>query len=285
MTGPQFEPMGVGQILDRAFLLYRRRFVRFIAIVAIIQVPVGLLSIAASQLFFRGTGAHRLESGGPVRTDVLLMMVGMIALGLAVLVSLFAQSLCNAALVKSVSETYLGGDVTVAGAYRFVLPKFGWLILAGLLVGLMVGAGLMMCVVPGIIFWVWYAVTTPAIVVENCNTVDGMSRSKALVAGNWGKVFLVSLVVFLIGLVLGWTFQYAGWLAGLLVFREKSPEALMLNQLGQLVGQTLAMPIGASASILLYYDLRIRKEGFDLEMLAKSLGWEAAPPNVAPPIQ
>ena len=44
------------------------------------------------------------------------------------------------------------------------------------------------------------------------------------------------------------------------------------NQLASVVGQILVAPIGATAYILLYYDLRIRKEGFDLQMLASSIG-------------
>ena len=45
------------------------------------------------------------------------------------------------------------------------------------------------------------------------------------------------------------------------------------------------MPIGAAASILLYYDLRIRKEGFDLDMLAQSLGLETAAADEQAPIE
>ena len=55
----------------------------------------------------------------------------------------------------------------------------------------------------------------------------------------------------------------------------------MVTGLFEIAGTILATPISAVAFILLYYDLRIRKEGFDLEMLSQTLGGSApAPPPV-----
>jgi hypothetical protein len=47
------------------------------------------------------------------------------------------------------------------------------------------------------------------------------------------------------------------------------------------LGQILAIPISTAASILLYYDLRIRKEGFDLQMLAQSMTAGQGEPRAA----
>jgi hypothetical protein len=55
-----------------------------------------------------------------------------------------------------------------------------------------------------------------------------------------------------------------------------------VQQLVSIIPQILATPIGASAFILLYYDLRIRKEGFDLEMLARSMSSDTETGGVAP---
>ena len=57
---PTFEPMSVGLILDRTFFLYRKNFVRFIAIVAVVQIPVGLFQL----LLQRSTG-NPVEPSGP----------------------------------------------------------------------------------------------------------------------------------------------------------------------------------------------------------------------------
>ena len=60
---------------------------------------------------------------------------------------------------------------------------------------------------------------------------------------------------------------------------------MAVNSLFSLAGQVLVMPISAAAFILLYYDLRIRKEGFDLEMLAKDLASRGADSDAATPTQ
>ena len=203
-----------------------------------------------------------------------------------VLLTMVAQQLCNGALIKSVSESYLGNEVTVGQAYRFVLPKILTLIVASLVVGIVVGIGMLLCIVPGIIFGLWFALTIQAIVVEDLKAFKGMGRSKWLASGNLGRIFAVGLVVVLIALILGWVFGLAG---GLLATQFGGGEAgntagLVVNQVFSLAAQILAMPIGATAYILLYYDLRIRKEGFDLEMLARRMGSGETPSDATSPI-
>ena len=197
-----------------------------------------------------------------------------------------AASLCSAALAKGVSESYLGGEVTVGQAYRFVLPKFLTLVGAALLVALITGLGFILLVAPGVIFSVWFILTLQVIVLENRKALPAMGRSRSLVAGNFGKVILVALVLFLINLVVGSIFT-APWMV-VLLRDPQNPENIrtfkLLSQLSSVVAQVLTAPIGAAAMILLYYDLRIRKEGFDLEMLAGSLGVREMPPDAAPPI-
>ena len=56
----------------------------------------------------------------------------------------------------------------------------------------------------------------------------------------------------------------------------------MVNLLTQIV-QILLYPVLAVTVTLLYYDLRIRKEGFDIEMMASELGGRA--PAAAPPVR
>ena len=63
----------------------------------------------------------------------------------------------------------------------------------------------------------------------------------------------------------------AGGLVGRILFAGNPALRVFTVQLASALGQILVTPIGAGAAILLYYDLRIRKEGFDLQMLAQSM--------------
>jgi hypothetical protein len=309
MKAQQFEPMSIGGILDRTFRLYKNNFVRFITIVAIIQVPITLIMLVSTSLMQRGvsiqptveyedfsndetsnmeeTTGEEEEVGfedmaweGSNPTAIILGGIIMIVGGIS---ALLGNMLCQGALTKSVSEFYLGNEITVGQAYKFVLPKLLTLIGAGFLVGLIVWLGFIMCIVPGVIFGLWFALTTPSIIVENLRATKGMSRSKALASGNLGKIFCVGFLVILITWAISIPLSWAGLILSRLLFVKNYLLVSFINQLFSLVGQILATPIGAAAFILIYYDLRIRKEGFDLQMLAQAMSSGQGDVNIIQP--
>ncbi len=291
MATLQLEPMSLGRIIDQAFRLYRSNFTRFIAIVAIVYVPLGLVMALGVSLL--GTAVpgnpyttsftdlpateysdaegikvefqYSESSVNPAIAGVLVMLIGVVG-------SVLGYNLCNAALLKSISETYLGREVLVSEAYRFVWPRVGTVIWAGILVALLIGLGFLLCFVPGIIIAMWLALTTPSIVVEKLSAREAMRRSKALTSGNLSKVFGLLFVVGIISIIVNMFISWAGvFVAGQLA-GESAAANVWIRQFFEIIGQILVMPIGTAAIILLYYDLRIRKEGFDLEMLLESVG-------------
>lgn len=285
MQAHEFEPMSIGKILDRTFRIYRDNFIRFVTIVAVIQVPIALLMLVSTSLLHRGVPILRQSeyersaqdvdqdtgSLGRDESDPFMALLGGGAMLLGGIIGMFGHVLCRGALTKSVSESYLGNEITVGQAYRFVWPKLLTLIGAGILVTLVVYLGIILLVVPGIIFGLWYSLTTPAIIVENLSATRGMSRSKALASGNLGKIFSVGFLIIIIAWVAGMAFTYPVHLLGPILFHDNAMLKIFVSQLFSVVAQILVVPIGATAYILLYYDLRIRKEGFDLQMLAHSI--------------
>jgi len=275
-----FEPMSIGRILDNTFRIYKDNFIRFVTIVAVIQVPISILVIISTSALQRAIPVrkpvdYRPSSQGDQQnresgsTIGILNRLWFLLPGMLVL---FGQILCSGMLAKSVSESYLGNRITVKQAYGFVFPKFLTLVLASICVVLFVYFGLLLLVVPGIIFGLWFALTTPAVIVENLKATKGMSRSKALVSGNLGKTFSVGLLVFLLVLVVSISFGYTASFLGRVIFANNKILVSFLCQSVAVLARILVVPIGATAYILLYYDLRIRKEGFDLQMLDESMG-------------
>jgi hypothetical protein len=295
METMQFEPMSVGRIFDRAFAIYRNNFLRFITIVAIIEVPLALLSTAynswtTTSAPSRHPSASRQttvsqDTGSAARrynpAEERPILTCCLAFTFTFLVQIVAGMLCQAALIKSVSETYLGNDITVGQAYGFILPKFLTLVGATLCVMLVVGLGIMLVFVPGIIFGLWFSMTVPTIVVEGQAATHAMSRSKALVAGNLGKIIAVGILGSLIAYIIILPLRYLGGFVGQSLFADNTMLVSFLRQFGMTLGQILAIPISTAASILLYYDLRIRKEGFDLQMLAQSMTAGQGEPRAA----
>ena len=277
MTVPEFVPMGVGQILDRTFRLYRQNFVRFLAIVSVVRVPVALILTIILMLMLGGTvlegeAGRSALAGAAAVTGLVGMFLNLVAL-----------TLCQGALFKSVSESYLGNEVTVGQAYGFALPKLGRMIWASLVVGVVVVIGMVLLVVPGVIFALMFALVIPVIIVENLKTGKAMKRSRTLVSGNMGRVFVLGFLIFIIAFVVGLASGYVGRWAAAALAPSSFWGTQLITQMSSLVGNILVAPIGAAAYVLLYYDLRIRKEGFDLEMLARSMGSEEAPVDAAPP--
>jgi len=256
----QFEPMTVGQILDRTFRLWRANFVRYIAMVAVVLVPLRIVQFFWQTALIGAANARDPSLAVPIIGAIVVIILAVVG-----------QNLSRAALMKSISESYLGGEATVGQSYRAILPRLGGVILASVMVGLVVGLGFLLLVVPGIIFSLWYALTIPVLILEGSKAGASMGRSRALVSGNLGKVFVLALVVFLITWIIGAAFGLIGRQVGLAVSGQSVRLLTFVSSLFSLVSEILTVPISAAAYILLYYDLRIRKEGFDLEMLAQSL--------------
>ena len=113
------------------------------------------------------------------------------------------------------------------------------------------------------------ALALPAVVLEGKSSTEALQRSKELVKHNQSKVvgtvIGVSLLLFLLGAVFG-IFLHLGLAAASLA--ADGPVALVGEQL---LGFALG-PLYSIALVVLYYDLRIRYEGFDLELLSKEIG-------------
>jgi uncharacterized membrane protein len=171
------------------------------------------------------------------------------------------------AATYAISERYLGNEVTIGQALWRALRKFWTLSMAQLIVGIRVALGLILLIIPGILWSLSYALVVPAVLVENQKPAPSLKRSSELVKGYRGKVFSVVAVVLLLQWVLGFG---AGSLSMLFSASESVTRKLMVAVFSDFA-QILFTPLGIIANILLYYDFRIRKEGFDLEMLSRAL--------------
>jgi len=284
MQEQRFEPMSIGRILDRSFRIYRANFIHFIAITAIILVPISLIQLVGISMIGQGIPSEssmmndvemeepqNTEAEGAYSEESVYEEEEETDYSPGGFLMIFGTSLVNAALTKSVSASYLGCEVSVGEAYQAVIPKIMTLIGAGILVGLIVMFGYMLLIVPGVIFGLWYSLTNPAIIVENCKATEALKRSKALAKGNLGKIFGVLFVTGIITNLITYLFGMMGGVFSKILMSGNFVLNQICNQIFTVAGQILGIPIMAAAIILLYYDLRIRKEGFDLEMMAQSL--------------
>lgn len=254
----RLRPMGLLEIIDQTFRLYRRNFWLFCGIAAVVYVPVGFLQGAQ-----QGTRDYPLTIAG----FVLLLIGYPFVLG---------------ALTKAVSDRYMGDPTTMGSAYAYIARRlwpFVWTMAAAYL---LVMGGVLLLVVGALIFAFWVAFVSEVFIIEDKRYFAAVWRSKFLVGnGVWAQVLVLGLLTSILASLIQWVIQGPAILvAGIL--GEGGTVPWIVGGIASAVAQSVALPIGVVASILLYYDSRVRKEGFDLEVLARELG-KALPPPAQPP--
>ncbi len=269
---PRFEAMTAGMVLDQAMRLYARNFPLLVGIIALAYLPYYILLGAVTWLMQSNPG-----SIGVVALTLLGLSLVMMLLWLLVL------PLSTGATSLAVSEKYLERPVTILAAYSSAFKRF-WPVLASqLIVGLAVLAGTFACIVPGVFLWLCWSMVVPVVMLEQLGPFDSMRRSWDLTDGFRWKILGVAVVVGILSyaLVFGTTM-----VAGLAIAFLGNPAGLMTHIITQGItaGATLlTAPLFSVAVVLLYYDLRIRKEGFDLVLLNQSLHGEDPDPSDTPP--
>jgi uncharacterized membrane protein len=248
-------PLSVGEILDTSFSLYRRHFG---ALATVSLVCTGLPLVL--RLF--------VEAAGGLFAHLTLALVYF--LGLVVL-SLIATG----ATVFIVSESYLGRPLTAREALMRATPYMGRILIASLLMAVVIGLGFLLIVFPGVILAVGLAVAIPAVVIESGQSASGaLSRSWELTRGSRWRIFGLGITLFVllyipvvaIGGVMAMLIP-SGATAG---FGATSTATIVALAIGGVV-QLFIYPLFYCVLTVTYYDLRVRKEGFDLELLASSL--------------
>lgn len=269
-------PLSLGEILDRTFTLYRGYFALFLGISAIPHILV--LALNLSQLLVVSPMMHplgRVSSGGTAPGDLVgtLALTGLLSL-VSLVVTLLALLLSQGATVLAVSEIYLGRQITIMDSFRRIRGDLGTLLGVLILTFLAVMAGFIFLIIPAIYIGCRLMVSAPAAVIENIGPRDALERSWTLVTDNVGRAFLILLLSWALtiaaSLILAWPFQM------LAIFSKDNPSMMLvwtgLAQTGAVIAGVLVTPITTIASSVFYYDLRIKKEAFDLQVLVNALG-------------
>jgi hypothetical protein len=300
----RFRSMAVGEWLDATFTMYRRNFVLIASIAAVVQIPYALLTWLLFELtgvatFVRSPFASLgTQTITPAQEQQLLntyLGVLAVSLGLLLVSLLVVVPLGEAATTRAVSDRYLDRPSSLLAAYRAAWSRLGALITMillliaayigtlGVLIVLIIllsvagagGLGVLLAilaaiaVIPALLFvYVRTAVAVPAIVLERVSGWHGLQRSWNLVGGRFwptfGRLAILWVIAAIISSVVAAIFEVPGGA----LFPNNS---FVFDQVASAIAAVFVGPITYIGVTLLYYDIRIRKEGFDIEMLARSL--------------
>jgi hypothetical protein len=253
MATTRLRPMSMGEILDTSFALLRHHSGVFFGIAIVCQgVPTAL------SLFVQ-------FAGGPARYFWLS--------ALGQVLSMVGYLLVTGASIRVVSQAYLGNDPGMADALSFAFARLGRTLSAGLAAGILAILALLLFVIPGIVVACGLAVAVQAAVLEPLSGgTEGVGRSWSLTRGFKGKAFGLYCVVFVIFFLFIFGFGIVAAFAAA-AFRPLMVPAVI----GLGLVFLFFYPFTSCVFTLFYYDLRVRKEAFDLEVLSRHLGIAAAP--------
>ncbi len=299
--------MGVGELLDAIFSLYRRNFLLIAAISAVVQVPYAVLQFVLFQVagftsfasgpFGRFATPQANQTLTPDQLQALQNEVAsvLVATGILVLVGAFViLPLAEAATTRAVSDRYLDRETSLGASYGAAIRRLGPLIVQSLILlcgaivlfagaffilfGFAAGAGGAGAIVGGLIdlgivgfaifVYVRTSLAAPAIVLEGVSGWGGLKRSWQLTRRLGWRLLGIRLLLLLITGIISGVFSTLLTLAGAGL---DSNGQFILGEVAGAVVAVFVSPITYIAVTLLYYDTRIRKEGFDIEMLARSL--------------
>lgn len=299
MSTPQImtlRPRRVGQLLDQAFRLYRRNFIKFIAIIAIVQIPVSAVQLTFSLLVAR-TQTNLLQNTEDLfaaQGDLFSNFISSIGFGLlSILLSLvLIQGVGMAALTRAITDSMLGESVSIGGAFR----KIGtvWLRLLGtiLLIFLLLILAFVWLLVPcvgwltglGIIIVITSAllpIAAPVVVLENKGGFKAIRRSWDLVRRRFWWVLGVALILYLFNYILSIgpaslvTFIALGITRDSAALASQTIGNAAIQSITTLLVSLIYLPLQITVFCLVYFDLRVRTEGIDLALQAEEPGDQA----------
>jgi hypothetical protein len=289
----------MGQLLDLAIRLYRRNFLKFVGIIAIVQIPLGLLQLGASLLTFSGFSQFQEGQSSPDEIFTVAFFTGVIGSVIVALLSLvLIQVVATAAMTQAVTNSYLGQPVGIVDAYKAVgrswVSLLGALFLAGLVSLVLILWTLVPCVGwltgLGMLVFLGFVITpllAPTIVLEKQKAWQSIRRAWDLARRRfwWVLGFVLILAIFAQIIITGPVLllnMIFSFVFGNNPFAPSADQAMtqtIVQSLVSIAGSLIYLPLQLTAITLMYFDLRIRTEGFDLALLAESISTKQ--PDVA----
>jgi hypothetical protein len=258
--------MGYAEMFNEAFDIYKRNFGLFAGIGAVVYLPFALLSALTVNLHWPQ--------------------------GLLALLLFLPMRLVEGAIVKALADRYLGREATIAGSWRYVLRRGLAYLATSLRVARNIFLGSILFIVPGILMAFFYFFVPQVMIVEERYRREATQRSRELAAGQWGRIFVVGVLTLVLS---GGALALAGalkhGLASVFPFLVGSADGLSVPLPAALTkefldagAKILVLPFTWLLGVLLYFDVRIRKEGFDIELLAQEMDADpmGAEPATAP---
>jgi uncharacterized membrane protein len=234
----------VGEVLSRSLTILMRNVAQFLPLTAIMALP----DLA---LFFPG-----LTSGARPPDQV---FTGTVILGLfaSLILWLFLYALTEAVVLYGSFQSLRNRPVRIGESFTKGLSRLFPIIGLSICVAIGVGFASLLFLVPGFMLMASWYVALPSCVVEGLGPFQSMSRSSTLTKGHRWKIFGIYILIAIVGGVI------ENVLSRVLVVG-----GLAISVIGLMAWHALMGAYQAIVVAVAYHDLRVAKEGVDIEHIA-----------------
>ena len=276
---PYLRPLDVGQKIDAAIKLVTRNFGTLARIVLIVAAPVQLLAfvVTASTVPDDYTVGSNFGGGGATpESDVDASSGFWVGQGVVALLGILVYVLTTAACFRAIGQAYLGERPDWRASLGYAAKRIHSVLWIFFLAGLAVLVGFICLIIPGIYLWNAFYLVMPILLLERLKGASALGRAVRLIRNHWWRTFGVLIAGNILAQVISSIVQ--GLLAALMFVAvgDDSVVALALSGIAGLAGQLITTPFIAALITVVYFDLRVRKEAFDLQLLAQAMSGGSA---------
>ena len=279
---PTLRPLRLGELLDQAMRLYRRNFLTFVGIIALGYIPYALIQIISTAAYAASMEGMQIDPESILTSaPYWLSLLGILFSG--VVYAIFITGLGTAALTNAISRSYLGQKTGILESYQQLGSSSFHLLISLLLFGLLSFVAFIWTIIPvvgwlsgpGLLVFMAGIVgpLIPAVVIiEKRSGFEPISRAWDLARRRfwWLLGFAVIFYLFNTLVVTGPT-ALISYLAAIVLgqggsFENANTISTLISSVAGSLLQLLILPIQLTAWTLVYFDLRVRTEGFDLAL-------------------
>lgn len=259
------EPGSIGHTLDAGFKLYFISFKRVLGlgILAILSVAVPISAGTVAMLALAREGQEP-----DVATFALF--------GVGILVAMIFYLWFYLAAICRIGGIAYGQDLSMRACIALGLRRLFPVIVASILYGLALMGGFILLVIPGVIVWLTLAFYALCIVLEGDGILESLKHSHRLVWGNWWRTAIIGTVVLVVYYVISLAVEIPFLVFAQVMFNPEAGEGSeiiesLLSMLGSILSGVITFPLMASIFVVVFHDLKLRKEGQDLEARVDAL--------------
>jgi hypothetical protein len=273
-------PLELGEVMDMGFRLWWRTLKEVLPWTLLFSLPlaalqgyIAYLNSSLTESIQEDTGLFEPSVGNETVDQLESLRVQIGGTGLTLVVTLFGTIILSGALTAYFAERLLNRDTPIKEClkvgFRRVFPLLGTALLVGIL---MILGCFALCI--GFFFvWTVASVASQAVVVERAGPIQALKRSYNLSMPRFwpllGLLIVSRIVVGAMGIPFGFISSGGSLLA---FFGDRQLAGAILQGIAAALSAAVTTPLSAAFLVIVYFDLRVRGEGLDLQLAAQGLG-------------